>query len=79
MNEYTLKHLPSETLERRAEEQRVGIDESLNDLKISVRESIRKHLDVNSFARHRVSKLAALASALALATGYAVAGMFTRH
>lgn len=72
-------HVPPDILERRAEEQRGRIDESLHDLKESVRHSVREHLDVNGLARNNVSRLAGLASVLALATGYAVAGFFTRH
>ncbi len=79
MSTKTLNHLPSDILERRAEEQRGRIEESLNDLKESVRRSVREHLDVRGLARNNVSRLAGLATVLALATGYAVAGFFTRH
>jgi hypothetical protein len=79
MSTHTLSHLPPDVLERRAEEQRIRIDESLKDLKVSVRETVRERLDVNGLARHHVRKLTLLASVIALAAGYAVAGMFTRH
>lgn len=36
-------------------------------------------LDVSGFARYNISRFAGLASALALAAGYAVAGIFTRR
>lgn len=75
----TGSHFPAEVLERRAEEQRARIGESVTELKESLRETVRERLDVNSFARKHRWQLAGIASAFALATGYAVAGMFTRH
>ncbi len=72
-------HLSPDVLERRAEEQRNRIDDSLHHLKVSVRESVRQHLDVKGYARHNLPKLASFASVLALVAGYAVAGTFTRH
>ncbi|HEY1732166.1 MAG TPA: hypothetical protein VGG15_10475 [Terriglobales bacterium] len=79
MNAELNSHFPSEVFERRAEEQRERIAESVTDLKESLRESVREHLDMNTFARHHLWKMAGIASLLAMATGYAVAGMFTRH
>lgn len=72
-------NFPPEILERRAEEQRDRIAESVTELKESLRETVRERLDVNALARHHVWKLASIASVLAMATGYAMAGMFTRH
>jgi hypothetical protein len=40
---------------------------------------VRERLDVNAYAGRHLRQLATIASVLALATGYAVAGMFTRH
>lgn len=79
MNAESNSHLPSEILERQAEEQRDQIAKSVTELKESVRESVRERLDVNALARPHVWKLAGLASVFAMATGYAVAGMFTRR
>jgi hypothetical protein len=75
----TNSNLPPEVLERRAQEQRARIGESVSELKVSLKETVRQRLDVNSFAQKHMWQLAGVTSVLALATGYAVAGMFTRH
>lgn len=75
----TSSNLPPDVLERRAQEQRARIGESVSELKVSLKETVRERLDVNSFARQHMWQLASVTSVLALATGYAVAGMFTRH
>lgn len=72
-------HFPAEALERRAAEQRERIHESVTDLKASLQESVREHLDPQRFARLHLWKLAAGVSAFAFVTGYAITGMFTRH
>lgn len=79
MNAELNSHLPAEILQRQAEEQRDRIAESVTELKESLRETVRERLDVNTLARHHVWKLAGLVSVFAMATGYAVAGMFTRR
>jgi hypothetical protein len=79
MNAELNSHLPPEILERRAEEQRDRIAESVTELKESLRETVREHLDVNVLAGRHVWKLAGVASLLALTFGYGVAGIFTRH
>jgi hypothetical protein len=71
-------NLPPDLLEKRAEEQRERIAESVIELKDSVRETVREHLDVNTYARKHFTRLASIASLFAFATGYAFAGMFTR-
>jgi hypothetical protein len=75
----TNSNLPAELLEKRAEEQRERIADSITELKESLRETVRERLDVNNYARQHLSKIAGIASVLAFATGYAIAGMFTRH
>lgn len=72
-------HFPPEILEKRAEEQRDRIADSVVELKESLRETVQERLDVNNLTRPHVWKLAGAASVFAMATGYAVAGMFTRH
>ena len=80
------QHMPPEELEKRAAEERVRLHEcvsglrvSLGDMKSSVKENLRDHLDAKRFARRHLWQTAAGASALALFLGYGVAGMFTRH
>lgn len=75
----TSNNLPSELLEQRAEQQRERIAESVTELKDSLRETVRERLNVNHYARQHLGTLAGLASVFAFATGYAIAGMFTRH
>lgn len=72
-------HFPPEVLEKRAEEQRRRITESVSDLKVSVREAVHKRLDINNLARPQVAKLSTVVAVFALFAGYAVAGLFTRH
>lgn len=71
-------HVPTDVLERRAAEQRDRIHESVNELKSSMRETIREKLDMRGYAREHLWPLIAGASVLAMLTGYGVAGMFTR-
>ena len=79
-------HFPSEVLERRADEQRQQIHnsvselrQSLTELKSTVKEKVRERLDVKSHARRHLGSLAAGASVCALLAGYGMAGMFTRR
>ncbi len=72
-------HFPPEVLEKRAEEQRNRITESVSELKVSVREAVSKRLDISSMARPQVAKISGVVALAALFAGYAVAGVFTRH
>ncbi len=72
-------NLSPEELEQRAEEQRERIAESVGELRESVRETVRERLDVNAYARNHLAGVASITSLFAFATGYAIAGMFTRH
>jgi len=71
--------LPAEILEQRAAEQRQRIHQSVDELKSSLRETVREHLDVKNYARTHIWRLIAVTSAVALVSGYNVAGMFTRR
>ena len=75
----SLSKFPPEVLEKRAEEQRNQIGYSVSELKASLQETVREKLDVNHYAREHLWQLSGVASAFALALGYAVAGLFTRH
>jgi hypothetical protein len=79
MKTESYSQFPPEVLEKRAEEQRNRIAESVSELKVSVREVVSKTLDLNSLARPRVAKISGVVAAVALFAGYATAGMFTRH
>jgi len=72
-------HFPPEILEQRASEQRQRIHNSVDELKSSLRETVREHLDVENYARTHISRLVAVAAGIALISGYGVAGMFTRR
>ena len=76
----------AEMLEKQAAEQRLRIHESvgelkfsITDLKSSVEENIREHLDVKAYARQHFTAVAAGAAAFAMLLGYGIAGMFTRY
>ena len=79
MSNEVKSQFPPEVLERRAEEQRHRIHQSVTELKHSLRDNIRERLDVNAYARQHLWQLAAAASVFGLAAGYGMAGMFTRH
>jgi len=86
MTSQSEQRMPAEVLEQRAAEERLRIHEcvsglrsSLTDMKTSVEENIREHLDASRFARRHLWQTAAGASALALFLGYGIAGMFTRR
>jgi ElaB/YqjD/DUF883 family membrane-anchored ribosome-binding protein len=66
-----------EVLERRAGEQRQRIHNSVDDLKSSLRETVREHLDVENYARTYIWRFVAVAAGIALISGYGAAGMFT--
>ena len=70
---------PAEVLEQRAAEQRQRIDNSVNELKSSLRETVREHLDVENYARSHIWQVVAVTSIMALVSGYGVAGMFSRR
>jgi hypothetical protein len=72
-------HFPAEVLEQRAGEQRQRIHNSVDELKSSLRETVREHLDVESHARENIWRFVAGAAMVALVSGYNVAGMFTRR
>jgi ElaB/YqjD/DUF883 family membrane-anchored ribosome-binding protein len=71
--------LPPEILEQRAAEQRRRLHESVVELKSTVREEVREHLDVNRYAREYFWQAAGSAAVLGLVMGYSFAGMFTRR
>ncbi len=71
-------HFPAEVLQQRAAEQRRRIHESVGELKSSVRETVREHLDVEGYARNCIWQFIGGASLVALLIGYGMAGMFTR-
>ncbi len=79
MNTEIYSHFPPEVLEKRAEEQRTRISESVSELKVSVREIVRKRLNINNLARPQVAKISSVMAVFGVVAGYAVAGMFTRH
>ena len=72
-------HFPAEVLEKRASEQRQRIHNSVDELKSSLRETVREHLDVEGYARKHIWRFVAVAAVTALLSGYNIAGMFTRR
>ena len=72
-------HLPPDILEKRAAEQRERIHASVDELKSSLRDTVRERLDVRSYARDHIWQLIGTATAFALVAGYGIAGMFTRN
>ena len=74
-----VSNLPTEVLEQRAAEQRERIHHSVGELKSSLRETVREHLDVKKYAREHLWGLLAVGSLVALVSGYGFAGMFTRR
>jgi len=72
-------HFPAEVLEQRAHEQRQRLHNSVDELKSSLRETVREHLDVESHARNHIWRFVGAAAMVALVSGYNVAGMFTRR
>jgi hypothetical protein len=79
MNVGVASNLPTEILEQRAAEQRERIHNSVGELKSSLRETVREHLDVRKYAREHVWGLVAVGSVVAMVSGYGLAGMFTRR
>lgn len=80
MNQANLSsHFPAEVLEQRAAEQRQRIHHSVDELKSSLRETVREHLDVENYARAYIWQFVAVTSVVALVSGYGIAGMFTRR
>jgi hypothetical protein len=67
--------LPIYELELRASDQRKRLQASVTELKSRVRES----LDVKRTASQHLWLVGGIVAALALASGYAVTGLFTRH
>lgn len=74
-----VNNLPTEILEQRAAEQRERIHNSVDELKSSLRETVREHLDVKKYAREHVWGLLAVGSLVAMVGGYGLARMFTRR
>jgi hypothetical protein len=68
-----------DVLEQRAAEQRQRIHNSVDELKSSLRETVREHLDLENYARTYIWRFVAAASAITLISGYGIAGMFTRR
>jgi hypothetical protein len=79
MSEETPKQNSPEVLEQRAAEQRLRIHDSVDELKSSLRETVREHLDVENYARTYIWRFVAVAAGIALISGYGTAGMFTRR
>ncbi len=79
MSEEIPKQSSPDVLEQRAAEQRQRIHNSVDDLKSSLRETVREHLDVENYARTYIWRFVAVAAGIALVSGYGVAGMFTRR
>ncbi len=73
------EHLPTVILEQRATEQRQRIHHSVGQLKTSLRETVRRRLDMESYARAHLWQLVTGASLLALIGGYGAASVFTRR
>lgn len=78
MSEEFSSQLSPDALEQRAAEQRQRIDHSVDELKSSLRETVREHLDVENYARNYIWRFVAVAAGIALISGYGAAGMFTR-
>ncbi len=72
------QNLPVEVLEQRAAEQRRRIHNSVSELRLSVRETVRERLDVKRYARTYLWPAVGALSFLALVAGYGIAGIFTR-
>ena len=79
MSEQIPSQLSPDVLEQRAAEQRQRIHNSVDELKSSLRETVREHLDVENYARTYIWRFVAVAVGIALISGYGVAGMFTRR
>lgn len=79
MSEEIPNQLSPDVLEQRAAEQRQRIHNSVDELKSSLRETVREHLDVENYARTYIWRFVAVAAGIALISGYGVAGMFTRR
>jgi hypothetical protein len=67
--------LPRQDLEQRAAEERKRLHSTIVELKSQVRET----LDVRRAASEYVKPAAVVCGLVALVTGYAFAGIFTRH
>lgn len=79
MNAGLASNLPTEILEQRAAEQRQRIHNSVGELRSSLRETVREHLDAKKYAREHLWGLLTVGSLVAMASGYGFAGMFTRR
>jgi hypothetical protein len=79
MSAGAVNNLPTEILEQRAAEQRARIHHSVDELKSTLRETVREHLDVKKYAREHLWGLLGVGSLVALVSGYTFAGMFTRR
>ena len=79
MSEEIPNQLSPDVLEQRAAEQRQRIHNSVDDLKSSLRDTVRERLDVENYARTYIWRFVAVAAGIALLSGYGVAGMFTRR
>ena len=69
---------PISSLERRAFEERSQLHERASELKTKV-QHVRENLDIQRNARQYFGPAAAIAGAVGLLFGYAVAGLFTDH
>ena len=79
MSEQIPSQLSPDVLEQRAAEQRQRIHNSVDQLKSSLQETVREHLDVENYARTYIWRFVTVAAGIALISGYGVAGMFTRR
>jgi hypothetical protein len=73
--ESDLDHLPPETLEVRAADERRRLQSSVEEL----RSQVRQRLDVRTMARQYVPAASAIAALIGLGLGYSFAGIFTRR
>jgi len=69
-----LSRMPAETLEVRASDARRRLQSSFEELRWQVRE----RMDLKRIARQYAPAASAVAALLGLATGYSLAGIFTR-
>lgn len=79
MSEEIPNQFSPDVLEQRAAEQRQRIHNSVDELKSSLRQTVRERLDVENYARTYIWRFVSVAAGIALISGYGVAGMFTRR
>ena len=70
--------IPVDILERRAEEQRRQLHNSVAELRETVKEKVREKLDVKRNVRDHLLPAAGVLALFGLIVGYSVTGVFTR-